>query len=201
MSTKMERLFSSDPPKRPIVDLDSLVDDWINRFGSNGTHKYMRDEVVEFCAAAHSLEAAIERACNSRRPSGKIHNHQSRVKESARVQFAKLIISDLQSWIIQDFDDLHDALDTIAPDGIGPVTVYDVATRIAAYLKLEPTSLYLHAGVRIGWHKLHDTRHYPEVNGRVPRDMLPPALQRIPADEVEDMICAYKEYLGPWLKK
>jgi hypothetical protein len=200
MSTKMERLFSQDPPKRPIVDLDSLVDDWVERFGADGASKHMRDEVVEYCMTADSIEAVVDRACASLRPSGKVHNHQSRVKAKDRQHFAFLIKIKWDMVTINNFDELHDWLEEVAPPGIGPVTVYDVATRIAAYLKMEPTSLYLHAGVRIGWHRLHGSRHYPEVKGRVPRHMLPAALQRIPTDEVEDMICAYKEYLGPWLK-
>ena len=33
---------------------------------------------------------------------------------------------------------------------IGDLTVYDISTRIGAFLKLEPNRIYLHAGTRIG---------------------------------------------------
>lgn len=201
MTTKMERLFKEHPPKRPIKDCDSLVDDWLYRFGKKGLSRHMRDEVVDYCAIAGSLDAAIDRACISKRPNGNLHNHQSRVREDCRLFYAHRIKTTIETVTFNNFDELHDWLEETAPRGIGPVTVYDVATRIGAYLKLEPTSLYLHAGVRIGWNKLHGTRRYPDVNGRVPREMLPAAFRRIPADQVEDMLCAYNEVIKPWLKK
>jgi len=178
------------------------VDDWIYRFGANGHSRHMRDEVVEFCAVANGLTQAVQRACDSRRPNGKVHNHQSRVKIGDRHLFSFRI---MKSWVddfeFENFDQLHDWLEAIKPPGIGPVTLYDVATRIGAYLRLEPTSVYLHANVRTGWAKLHGTRRVPEVHGRVPVQLLPTALQRIPPDQVEDMLCAYCEVLQPWLKK
>ena len=201
MVTKMEKLFKADPPLKPIDDLDSLVDDWIWRFGRKGKSKHMRDEVVDFCAAARTIDEAIDRACSSLRPNGKIHNHQSRVRGDCRRMYAFKIKKYIDTVDINNFDELHDWLEDIAINGIGPVTIYDVATRIGAYLKMEPTSLYLHAHVRVGWNKLHGTRRVPEINGRVPREMLPKPLHRIPADQVEDMLCAYAEYIKPWLKK
>ena len=201
MTSKLPRLFADDPPLKPLDSLDAIVDDWILRFGKNGKNKAMRDEVVEHCAAAASLQEATMRACMSLRPNGKMHNHQSRVKYRDRMIFRSAIASLFQitRGRLKNFDELFDCLDSIKPAGIGEVTVYDVATRIAAYLKLDITSLYLHAGVRIGWNKLHGTKS-KAITLRVASVDLPTPLQRIPCDEAEDMLCAYRDYLQPWYK-
>lgn len=201
MTKKMPSLFAVHPPKRPLTSLDAIVDDWIFRFGANGVQKERRDLVVEYCAAAPNFAKAVRRACGSREEGGKMHNHQSRVTEAARAHYAEAIIARKAVRDSTTFDELHDYCEAIASDldGIGPVTIYDVATRIAAYMKLEVESLYLHAGVRIGYQLLYGRRS-PDLK-RIPRRDLPEQLQRIPADECEDMLCAYREFLQPWLKE
>lgn len=200
---KMQKLFEQHPPKRPLLDLDAIVDDWIYRFGKNGLSKHMRDEVVAHCAAAGSFPEAVERAVASLRPNGKMHNHQSRVTLKARLRYGASIMSSLdieRRKRIKTFDALFDHLHDLGQsiEGIGEVTIYDVATRIGAWLHLEVTSLYLHAGVRIGWDLLHG-KPSSRALMRVEATALPRALRRIPADECEDMLCAYREYLKPWL--
>lgn len=176
--------------------LDEIVDHWIETFGKKGSHHHRRDHVVDYCQSASSWRQAVKRACDSRDKSGKMHNHQSRVKQKDRDRFGLAIIKKLQKKEAGSFDQLHDMLVEVAPPGIGPVTVYDVATRIAAYLRLPITSLYLHAGVRIGYYRLYDRRS-PNVL-RLTRDQLPKPLQRIPADECEDLLCTYRDKLKPW---
>lgn len=193
---KMTKLFGKHPPKRKLTSLDAVIDDWTYRFGPNGISKEMRDEVVEFCAKAMNYEQAVHRACESKRPNGHVHNHQSRVPIKVRRKFERIIMkSKLKP---SSFDKLYDALDAIKPEGIGPVTLYDVATRIAAFMQLEVRSLYLHAGVRIGWCLLHGSRSPAQL--RIERSDLPGPLLRLPTDEIEDMLCAYREFLKPWLK-
>lgn len=196
---KLEAMFKSDPPKMPLESLEAIVADWNYRFGKNGKEAHRRDMVVEFCRDAGSLQEAIKRACKSRDAAGKMHNHQSRVTELARSRFSTKIFAHLRKPNRPaSFDELHDLFEAIAPEGIGPVTIYDVSTRVGAYLKLEPTSLYLHAGVRVGWAKLHGRRS-PAIK-RIEKQNLPPALQTLPPDEVEDMLCCYRDYLKPWCR-
>jgi len=200
MVKKMPRLFekhSINPDD--IKSLDDIVKLWNRLFGKNGSDKHMRDEVVDFCIAASSYKQAVHRACNSIRPNGKMHNHQSRVPTKVRMRFFEIIMKDKGIRAAKTFDELYDALEAVAPEGIGPVTLYDVATRMAGYMKLEVTSLYLHAGVRVGWCVLHGKRS-PNVD-RIPREQLPKPLQRLPTDEIEDCLCALKDYLKPWLKE
>lgn len=210
MTKKMPSLFAKLPPLRPLISLEAVVDDWIMRFGAKGPERHRRDTVTEYCATANTLEQAITRACASRAANGKMHNHQSRVKEADRSEFAKQIIlafkKEPKEWDtrrkafvpMQTFDALHDLCDLVKPPGIGPVTTYDVATRIGAYMKLEVQSLYLHAGVKEGWCLLYGVKK-PTYELRIPRAELPKELRRIPTDEVEDMLCAYREILQPWM--
>ena len=215
MTKKLVELFKQNPPKRCIKvaqgaawlfqDLDAVVDDWIHRFGAKGMWRAERDTCVQHCMVAKSLDEAIMRACASLRTNGKLHNHQSRVRKQDRDYFAVRILKDLAlPEVLGHFDDLYDFLNQVKPSGIGPVTVYDVATRIAAYLHLPINSLYLHAGVQQGWNMLHGGRGKGAgapskgVVARIPKAKLPKALQRLPCDEVEDMLCCYRDYLKPW---
>jgi hypothetical protein len=197
MTEKMPALFKVYPPKSKLTTLDEVVDDWIYRFGKKGVQRERRDLVVDFCAKAKSLDMAIWRACRSKDANGKHHNHQSRVPMGVLESFA----NEIRSYVgrPKTFDELYDRLDDCKPSGIGPVTTYDVATRIAAFLKLDVTSLYLHAGVRIGWCLLHGRRSPDQL--RIPREALPKALRRLPTDEIEDFLCAYRSFFKPWLKE
>lgn len=216
MSKKLLDTFKVLPPKRctryaasmyVFDSLDAVVDDWIARFGAKGKWREERDTCVQHCIAAIDFGEAVMRACSSLRTNGKLHNHQSRVRKADRDYFAVRI---LKQWPDQSyppfstFDNLYDFLDDIKPRGIGPVTVYDVATRIAAYMKMPINSLYLHAGVQVGWNLLHGGRGNGSgastkvMVARVPKAKLPKALQRLPCDEVEDMLCCYRDYLKPW---
>lgn len=189
----IERIFKNNPPQQRLDSLRAIVADWRWRFGERGFLKLRRDQVVEFCRTAMSLQDAIVRACASRDATGRMHNHQSRVKEVDRQKFARRIVRTLVRDLPSSFDDLYDRLTELAPSGIGPVTVYDVSTRIAAFLRLEIESLYLHAGVRQGWCRLHGLKT-TQIN-RVPREQWPLELRLLPADEVEDLLCTYRQVL------
>lgn len=202
------RLFAKQPPKEDLITLPAIVRDWKWRFGDDGENAHMRDEVVEYCREAPDYRTAADRACRSRRPNGKMHNHQSRVQLLTLLHFRDRLIKhrdQIQSGVrlphggdTDPFDWMHDYMKhQLAPPGIGPVTNYDVATRLGAYLSIEPTSLYLHAGVREGWVALCDALGWetvvPPGTARVPREDFPRALIGMPADEVEDFLCTYRD--------
>jgi hypothetical protein len=124
-----------------------------------------------------------------------VHNHQSRVPRHTRQDFASRARAALHAERrLETFDHLHHVLDRCKPYGIGPVTLYDVATRIAAFLKLEVESLYLHAGVKIGWELLYGRT----LSVMIPRGELPKELKVLPTDEIEDMLCAYRTVFEEW---
>lgn len=187
--------------QKNFKSLEAAIDDWIENFGKGGEGAHKRDTVIDFCKKAKSYKQAVERACDSKRENGKMFPHQVKVREIDRKNFCiEILAFDTRS--IKTFDELHDRLEMIAEDvwGIGPVTIYDVAVRIAAYQKIKPTSLYLHAGVRIGWHRLHGRRS-PNIK-RIPRDQLPRALtKKLDTDSIEDFLCGYRASLKPWLKE
>lgn len=127
-----------------------------------------RDLVASYTAEAETWEEAVDRACRSRGANGKMYNHQSRVPLNTLLEFRNKIGDWSSDYVIADwlahvemygddkhgeeFDALHDGIERIASTlpGIGPVTTYDVAWRLACWLKITPQSLYLHAGVREG---------------------------------------------------
>jgi hypothetical protein len=188
-----DRLFGAVPPKRPLTSLDAIVEDWKMRFIDGDAKKY-RDIVVDYCVKASSFEEAVTRACRCRNEEGKKHNHQSKVRDVVLDEWAIKIVGNILPNQIKSFDQLFDELGRILIYGIGPVTHYDVATRIGAYLKLEPEQLYLHAGVLSGWKLLHGNGRWPE---RIHRISWPEALRVLPADQVEDLLCAYRTFLNP----
>lgn len=141
-----------------------------------------------------------------------MHNHQTRVPESIRQEFGERLLAWRRPMrriamgpAVLAFDALHDLCDAARPErGIGPVTLYDVATRIGAYLDVHPTSLYVHAGVREGLYALmegsspetfEDRRSWARVE-RIPEDNLValwPEFKGLPPDEVEDLLCTYRD--------
>lgn len=201
------KAFSKEPPRRPLDNMDAIVEDFQWRY----VDRHKTDQVIKYCAEAPSFRLAVARAVEARDALGKHHNHQSKVDIRARRTLGRSIVARKAevSRIVKGakrgrfdgFDALHDFIDEIKPYGIGPVTVYDVAVRIGAYLKIEPTSVYMHAGVRAGMKALEVA--LPELRGlnrfkHVPVAMLPHPLNGMRADDVEDILCTYREVFLTW---
>ena len=148
--------ITNPPPKEPLTSLDAICRDFKWRFKK--TKK--TDQVVKFCRKAPDFSTAVIRACEARDEYGKHHNHQSKVDIEARRKFARKIIklANRGALDVGNFDRMHDGMDDIKPYGIGPVTVYDVAVRVGAYLGIYPKSVYMHAGVREGLKALEDRK-------------------------------------------
>jgi hypothetical protein len=186
----IQKEWGARPPKKMPKTLADLVTDFIDRFP-----RERRDTVLTFCQEANTLNTAIIRAITSKDANGRHHNHQSKIKREVYMAYIKRAI-DNRPMIAKcnTFDQLHDLLVNIQPEGAGPVMAYDVATRIAAFMKLEPESVYVHAGVAPGAKALA----LPVVNGRIARKELPRALMRLTADECEDFLCTYRHILGEY---
>ena len=203
------KAFSKEPPRRPLTDLHAIVEDFQWRY----VDRKKTDQVIEFCRQAPNFSRAVRRAVEARDENGKHHNHQSKVDITARRRLGSLIVKAAMAgrFDLYDFDTLHEHIDKIKPYGIGPVTVYDVAVRIGAYLGIEPKSVYLHAGVRQGlkalqvaldaWeHGGHDKFTDPSWlrRERIPVRHFPPPLNTMRADDVEDILCTYREVFESW---
>ena len=199
------KAFAKEPPRRPLDDLDAIVEDFQWRY----VDRQKTDQVIAYCADADDFPTAVQRAVEARDANGKHHNHQSKVDITARRLFGRRIVTRARRGALplQDFDELHDALDQFKPYGIGPVTVYDTAIRIAAFLGIEPESVYMHAGVRQGLRAMEEALERlgegPHMRGRwrhdkVPVSQFPPPLNGMKADDVEDILCTYREVFDGW---
>lgn len=203
------KAFSKEPPKEPLTSLRAIVEDFQWRY----VDRKKTDQVIAFCANAPDFPTAVKRAVEARDALGKHHNHQSKVDIQSRRLFGRRIIRRAQRGALDltEFDEMHDTLDDIKPFGIGPVTVYDVAVRIGAYLGIEPRSVYLHAGVRQGYksmvdallrvegvapdtEQMYDARRWPSV----PLAYFPTPLRDMRADDVEDILCTYRGVFEGW---
>lgn len=188
--------------------LDDLVSDFLRRRTDPRSPLCKnRDDIVDYCAEAGTLDVAIHRAVASIRPNGKLHNHQSRVKKTARMELGRLLTRDLcdrqrVGRRVRTFEKLHDKVLSYEVVGIGPVTAYDVATRVGAWLGLEPRYVHLHAGCLQGLRALEAATRGPlagvgVVGQRVDPALLPPALgKRLRPDEIEDFLCVYRNVLS-----
>lgn len=134
------------------------------------------------------LYEAIDAAC------AKTGNKSQRV-------FATRINREIDCVTLNNWDDMYTWLLGLAPPGLGPVSVFAVADRLGHALGLPRTSLYLRGDIRLAWNKLHGTRRVPEVDGRVPAELLPEQFQGMTADAIEDMLLFHLHQLKPWLAK
>jgi hypothetical protein len=203
------KAFDKEPPREPLDDLGAIVRDFKWRY----VDRKKTDQVIAFCADADDFPTAVRRAVEARDANGKHHNHQSKVDITARRKFGLRIIRRAGRGALPmgDFDDFHDALDSIKPYGIGPVTVYDTAIRIAAFLDIKPHSVYLHAGVRQGLKAMCGAllrQGYVESSpnevelicrqDKVPVRWFPHPLNGMDADDIEDILCTYREVFLSW---
>ena len=193
------KAFSKEPPRRELTSLEAIVEDFQWRY----VDRQKTDQVIKFCSEAPNFPTAVRRAVEARDENGKHHNHQSKVDITARRKFGSTIIrlAGRGALDLTDFDRMHSILDNYKPYGIGPVTVYDVAIRIAAFVGIEPQSVYMHAGVRQGM-KAFEEAVSPGEDwyrlDRVPVSWLPAPFCDMKADDVEDILCTYREVFLSW---
>lgn len=194
----VEKEMKLRPALWPLDTLDACVRDFLWRRAPGGGMDVKADDIPAMCAEAETFDEAVWIACASKRRNGRMHTHQTKVKVDARREFGWAIIGCAEFLSCQtDFDAFHDILWEIRPAGIGPLTCYDVATRVGAYLRLEPQQIYLHTGARLGWNAMWGERREAGVqDGRVSRNFWPPALLRLSADMAEDFLCTYRDALA-----
>jgi hypothetical protein len=141
---------------------------------------------------------AIRRACESRMPSGVLHDHQQRpfgVWPDAPGVAAKALLA-RQSDIMnaENFEALYALIEQALRSvrGIGPLAVYDIAHRVGVFIGLEPTKVVLHRGTRAGAVALG----IPAKGQSVAIDSLPIGLHKLTAVQLEDVLCLYQATLA-----
>lgn len=168
--------------------LSDVIDDYIRRHRVSAAAEmdFFRDE---------SFPVVIEYAALYKLANGHRHPHSyRRTSEALEEAYRRLqaIPGDMQNC--SSFEVLHDLIEREIGgiDDIGPLTVYDVATRIGAHLHLEPEKVYLHSGTRKGAEALGLGARRKTLE---PAE-LPVEFGRLTAREIEDCLCLYKDYLG-----
>jgi hypothetical protein len=169
------------------MSMDNAFEDLVRHFLA-----HCRDEGREDLrgfSRSGTVEGVIADAARSIRPDGSKHPHQWRVPRAVLDDACDHLLP-LQGAIVaaRDFDDLHQAVErAILPiHGVGDLLVYDVATRIGAFLGLKPDVVYLHRGTRDGARSLGHRGRTVAVSA------LPRAFHRLTAAEIEDCLCLYK---------
>lgn len=139
-------------------------------------------------------EAAVELAFLSCRRDGRLHEHQHRVGYR-RMAAAAAAMKPHASAIVAavNFAELHHRVAAIRREvqGIGDLTIYDVAQRIGWFRRLEPAEIYLHRGTRQGAAALVTHLRGPTLAV----DRLPLELRVLTAAQLEDVLCIYKAEL------
>lgn len=153
------------------------------------------DLQMEFCIQQKNLQNAIKIAAKSIDQNGKIHNHQRRIGAFVLNLFATELLqyeNDIEK--VNNFDSLYNIIKTINFTNIGNLTVYDVATRIGAYMNIFPDKIYLHAGAKVGAKNL-----LGNIKGKQFLKMsdLPNGFLKydITAYEFEDIFCIFRDEL------
>lgn len=179
----------SDRQSRPqFYSLSDVIDDYISshRVSAAAEMDFFRDK---------SLPVAIEYAALYKLADGHRHPHSYRRQLQALEEAhrrLRAIPEEMQKC--SSFESLHTLIEQKIggiPD-IGPLTVYDVATRIGAHLHLEPEKVYLHSGTREGARALGLGMRRKTLE----MSELPVEFGRLTASEIEDCLCLYKDYLG-----
>jgi hypothetical protein len=105
------------------------------------------------------------------------------------------LLKPLASRIVDSCENFHELHRFICDNlksvpGMGPLTCYDIAYLIGAWLEKEPTEVYLHAGTREGAKAVLGAKANRD---RVPVSDFPEGLRRsLTAAQIEDVLCIYR---------
>ena len=160
-------------------------------------HAYKRDVrrsarlELSYYAQAPSFKDAVERAALARMENGQRHPHQRRLKQSVLATVrGNLEREEQRLRECTSFEDILELVQVNSVPGFGPLAQYDTSLRLGAWLSIRPTTVYLHAGTRVGARKigLDDKKR-----GYITLDQVPPALRELEPYEIEDVLCIYKD--------
>lgn len=178
------------------MNLRSVVDHYIRKF--------RRGDSAELASFRRepTLVAAVARAALAEEPStpdapGRRYPHQYRLKrvhlETAQ---SRLLARVVELEAANTFDAIFEVVEKSVGnlEGIGELYVYDTALRIGAKKSMLPEKrVYLHTGTRDGARALG-------LNVAGKKFLLvfdlPTELRRLPAHEIEDVLCIYKAYFA-----
>lgn len=172
--------------------LRQAVDHYITHHRPRAREEHRRFGCLE------SIVDAVDRAARCTDHCGKRHSHQRRIP-SASLERLRRHLSAVDLFRAGSFDELHDMVQVAGDDihMIGPLTTYDVATRLGAYLNHEPDRVYLHAGTRDGARALG----LDASSKTIEQFELPREFRRLSAAECEDALCIYRDYFASAMRR
>lgn len=144
--------------------------------------------------ASLTLGEAIKKAGRAKDHRDKRYDHQRRIKKRTLETFEEQLLEQRDPiGASTSFDGLLALVRGIVEDlpGAGKLLAYDTAVRLGAHLGLRPTMVYLHAGAKTGAINLGyaGNRDFLELHE------LPPEFHNLLPEQVEDILCIYKEDL------
>jgi hypothetical protein len=155
--------------------------------------RYARKEAESYRALRPHLDVAIRSAVKRSPLDGRKHRHQLRLPNGVLSEAeSKLLAVSKDIKAVKHFEALYDLVNREigSIDGIGPLTVYDIAHRIGAYFGQEPTLVYLHSGTAKG------AAFLGFAGVTVSKEELPEAFSVLKCAEIEDFFCIYKAQLA-----
>lgn len=168
------------------MNLRAIVNAYIGRIRPRA-----HDE-LEWFRSQPSLKTAIDYAGLAISRHGKRYRHQTRIRRLS-LRRAHSALSENARRLVRSgsFEHLFSLIESLMEPikGVGELYVYDTALRIGAKLHLAPTSVYLHAGTRVGARALgFDGKRRTISMSEVPRE-----LRRLRPHEIEDVLCIFKD--------
>ena len=145
-------------------------------------------------AQRQSNTAALARVTAAKDMNGKRLSHQWRLlRNVSPLAFSALSAILPRLMHMRDFANLHCEIDQAMRHihGCGPLFIYDTALRFGAFRKFLPEEVYIHAGAAAGARRV--LRRTPKPTE--PVSAFPPAFGALPAHELENLLCCYRECL------
>ncbi len=161
----------------------------------NAMRQKQPDNHIQYSKSQPDLMSVIEIAAKAIDKCNKRHNHQRRISNKNLINFSKeLKKHENEIKIAKSFDEIMAIVSRTKCEGIGELTKYDTATRIGAYLNINPDKVYLHSGTRVGAKNLFGRLGKKEY---LLIDEIPVALHKnkLTASELEDILCIFKDQL------
>jgi hypothetical protein len=173
--------------------------DIIEKYRNNiiaGIQNYLNskreDDVKKFVKLQLTFEDAVSVSILSRTKEGLLHKHQYRIRKEQLKKFNEIahkFYSELEA--ASNFDQIHRIISVNKIKGIGSLTIYDIAVRIASYKGLQPIHIYLHAGTKKGLEKISNRKIYSKF---IEIDDLPFEFSKLTAAQIEDFLCHYYHF-------
>lgn len=185
------------------------IDKW---FEFESRAKFL-DSYLAYYQQLPDLKSAIKDACSAK---FKVlyqdqeyllkHTHQEEFKDNdgktrgvnnivLSTMASKLLSRETELATAKSFEEVYELVESIKVTGFGELSNYDTAVRISTYLGFKPTSIYLHAGTRIGAKHLEDKGLLPEnslLEAKLPIDIFPEPIQELDAIQIENFLCSFK---------